>query len=149
MRSEENKNNGDLRKLKFDDVHKLSLDFISYLEQRKNANYRIPVKDEIAQKNMEIHFDPTTPPVIRRITELRNDDSEEMLRVLCDTENWVLTYLGETQDGSDVQYLRNLAKEYIGKARHFYRDQPVGYSRMVLTVLKIIQVSSNNTRFHI
>lgn len=143
VQRKETKKNCDLRKLAFNDVHKLSRDLTSYLEQRKNANYRIPVKDEVPKVNIEINFDPATPPIIHRITELPNENSDEMFRVLCDAENWVLTYLGETHDERDVRYLRDLATQYFEKARHFYRDEPVGYSRMVLTILKIIQVSNN------
>lgn len=143
LHTKETKQLSPLKRTKFDEdvVHKLSTGFTQYLEQRKNDNYRIPVKDEAPEIKMEEDFDPAKQPDIHRIQELRNDDSDETLRVLCDAENWVLTYLGETQVMEDVKYLRGLATKYFGKAHHFYRNEPVGYSRMVLTILKIIKVS--------
>lgn len=139
--SKETKKMSKLSKLKSNMDHKLSPDLMSYLESRKNANYRIPLKLKKVTEDVEIDFDPTTPPDIRKIAMLeRHGNDHEPLRMLCDAENWVLTYLGETEDASDVQYLRNLTNEYLPKARHFYRNEPVGYSRMILTILKIIQV---------
>lgn len=140
--SKENKKMSRLAKLRSDMDHKLSPELIGYLESRKNANYRIPLKVKKATEDEEIDFDPTTPPDIGKIAKLELDGNDhETLRLLCEAENWVLTYLDETQDTCDVQYLRDLTNEYLPKARHFYRDEPVGYSRMVLTILKIIQVS--------
>lgn len=82
-------------------------------------------------------FDPNAAPDIQKIKSL--DIENEWLQFLNDVENWVLSCLDESE--VQLEYLRSLATRYSDKAHHFYKNDPIGYSRMVLTMLKIIQVS--------
>lgn len=132
--------------LKFDEhiFHKLSLNFDNYLKRRNNAICRIVLKEEKCEQDVKIKFEfeifnAANVPDVQQMAKLSND--RETLRFLCDVENWVLIYLDDSQKKSDVKYLRDLATEYLAKALHFYKNDPVAYSTMVLTILKIIQVS--------
>lgn len=133
------------KRLKFTEhiEHELSQDFIKYLDQRKTSNYGPFVKMEKLEWDdglIEIAgFDSSAPPDFRQLATLNNDN--ETLRCLCDIENWVLQRLDETGRDTDPIFLSDLTTEYYNKARNFYQNDPIGCSRMVLTYLKIIQVS--------
>lgn len=137
------------KKLKFAEhiEHVLPLEFTNYLEQRMNLNYREVVKVEKSEPEEEMiaiaYFDPNAAPDYRQLKSLNNES--DTLRCLSDIENWVLRRRNEMS--RDVvcdeppTYLRDLATEYFAKAQNFYQKDPIGYSKMVLTILKIIQVS--------
>lgn len=66
----------------------------------------------------------------------------DTLQLLADFEHWILN-LGTYYHSSSS--MRQLAKEYMLKAQSFYQNDCIGYSRMVLVMLKIIQVSLKST----
>lgn len=133
------------KKLRFDEdvQQKLSNDFTEYMDQRKNTIYRELVKTEKDEPDEEMNeisaYDPLAAPDLLRLTALSNEN--DALRTFSHIENWVLEHLDRLAPNVSPVYLRDLAIEYLTKARDWYKDDPLGYSRMVLTVLQIIQVS--------
>lgn len=131
------------KKLKFVEhvQHELSTEFIMYLEQRKGSNNCGYVKMEKIEPDEEMieyaDYDPSVAPNIFQTL----DNEFDTLHHFSHVENWVLSYLDGMSRDVTPMYLRDLAIDYQGKARDFYRKDPTGYSRMVLTILKIIQVS--------
>lgn len=123
--------------------HELSTEFIVYMEQRKHSNNCGYVKKEKIEPDEEMieltDYDPSVVPIIFQLQTL--DNVFDTLHHFSHVENWVLRYLDEMSRDVTPIYLRDLAIEYQGKARDFYKKDPTGYSRMILTILKIIQVS--------
>lgn len=67
----------------------------------------------------------------------------DVLQLLADIEHWVLVILDERYRDCTADNLRQLATAYMSKAQAFYENDCVGYSKMVLVMLKLIQVNSN------
>lgn len=64
----------------------------------------------------------------------------DILQVLADFEQWILVALNENYRNYTASRLRALANAYMSKAHSFYQNDCFGYSKMVLVMLKIIQV---------
>lgn len=64
----------------------------------------------------------------------------DTLQLLSDVENWILATLDRNYPNLDAEYLYELTAAYKSKAQEFYRDDCFGYTKMVLAMLKIIQV---------
>lgn len=132
------------KRLKFDRhvIHRLSFDLINYLEQTENTNGRVQnesPKTNCHDESQEVIFNSTVKPDVREFAKIKNDD--ETLHLLNYVENWVLKHLDEPDTKPPkAKYFRELANKYLAKAQNFYRNDPLGYSKMVLTMLKIIQV---------
>lgn len=136
-----------------DTKHKLSPEFINYLNEREAKVVLKQEKIEFDEEcNETFEFDSKAPPDIHQLKELSNND--EIHRCLNDIEKWVLEQLDELSDNTSPIYLRDLAIEYRAKALDFYAPlrkdgkvycrktvNPIEYSKMVLTILKLIQVS--------
>lgn len=118
------------------------------MEQTGNANGRIQnesPKTNGHSESEEVIFNPTVKPDVREFTKFRNND--ETLQLLNYVENWVLKHLDERETKHPkAKYFRELANKYLAKAQNFYKNDPLGYSKMVLTMLKIIQVRSFRNR---
>lgn len=101
--------------------HNLSDNFKQYLEKRKNANNGCIEIDK-----MGIDQEP----------ESQSTSDNCMLQELIEAEEEIFQM--------DINYdpcaLRDKATSYITKAKTFYQNDPFGYSRMLLAILKIIQV---------
>lgn len=121
-------------------IHKLSPEFREYLKQLRNVNGSKYVDSATTTADScEMVFIPQDKPCLKQFTDL--SDPHKMLQILNYVENWVLTHLSGTNTQlPSSNYLRKLAIKYLGKAQHFYDRDPLGYSRMVLTMLKIIKV---------
>lgn len=121
-------------------IHKISPEFKEYLDQLKNVNGPMYVDSATTTaKSAEMVFNPQAKPRLKEFNDL--SDPDKTLQFLNYVENWVLTHLSETDTQlSSSYYFRELAIKYLGKAQHFYDCDPLGYSRMVLTMLKIIKV---------
>lgn len=141
------------KKLRFNEdiQQKMSNDFTEYMDQRKNTIYRELVKTEKIEADKEINensvYDPLAAPDLHRLTVLNNENNA--LRIFSHIENWVLEHLDRLARNVSPVYLRDLGIEYLTKARDWYKDDPLGYSRMVLTVLQIIRVSGVAGHQHI
>lgn len=137
-----------LKGLKFDEhiVHEVS-NLERYLAARKTVH---PPKSEKVEENCEEgepeNFNPNTAPDVEKFKQLNTDN--ERLRFLNDIENWVLSCLDRSLSPGST-YFRSLATQYFAIAIQIYKQDPIGYSRMVLTMLKIIQVSSQFVQFHV
>lgn len=120
-------------------IHNLS-DFEKYLKDRTTFRLVNGKKTKEVDRGDVPIFNPETKPDIDEMENLST--ANEQLRYLNHVENWVQSCLrtGKGQDAT-VLYLRTLAIQYINKAVLFYKNDPVGYSRMVVTMLIIIQVS--------
>lgn len=128
--------------LKFDEHidHNLS-ELTKYLDEIKS--FHVQKSEKIEEDNIvqeHVFFDPSIAPDIGTMKSLTTDN--ELMRFLNDVEDWVLSRLDETRMAPNLEYLRALAKRYSATAHNFYKNDPIGYSRMVLTMLKIIQVSN-------
>lgn len=140
------------RRMRFDAdvVHKLSPEFIEYLEQMRNANYHTQMGNARAARNSGDHaasFNSEMQPEIEEFSRPNND--HDMLELLNYVENWALNHLNRNDNPvPKAKYLRELFANYLGKALNFYRNDPLGYSKMVLTSLKIIQVRYSHTHDH-
>lgn len=84
-------------------------------------------------------FNSNEPPEINLFNKLRGNT--EIGLVLNDFENWVLYKMNLSEAAIEYQsrLLRSLSRKYASKARKYYASDPLGFSRMMLTHLKIIQ----------
>lgn len=73
----------------------------------------------------------------------------DVLQLLADFEHWILIGLDENYRNLDDNYLRQLATAYMSKALPFYQNDCFGYSKMVLVMLKIIQVCQIDEKVNI
>lgn len=75
------------------------------------------------------------------ISQLNQDSGEiDVSQILVDFEHWILVTSVENYRNFSANQLRQLATAYMTKARAFYTGDCFGYSKMVLAILKIIQV---------
>lgn len=132
-----------LAELKFEEhtTHKSLSELKMYLDKRScSFQPKLEKIEENEEKGAEMHeiFNPKIAPNVTIFKSLDSDN--DCLRFLYDVENWVLEQMDANTMQLDPKYLRKLATPYMQKAHHFYKNDPIGYSRMVLTTLKIIQV---------
>lgn len=149
-----------------DIIHKIPkiLQYIDFRKQKngsKYVNHEAPSmyaniraeyfsfwSDEILSKSA------TESPQMRKITRhpWQNVDRPEVhkiqevygefdtLQLLADVENWILATLDKNYPNLDAEYLYELTAAYKSKAQEFYQSDCFGYSKMVLAMLKMIQV---------
>lgn len=130
-----------LNRLAFDQhiVHDLS-DFMKYLEDRKVCNEPKAEKTQTEEAlRVDVVFDPENAPNFELMTN--PGTVKERLRWLNDVENWVLQHMERTGKPLDLSYLHSVFMKYSAESTVLYKDDPLGHSRMVLTMLKIIKVS--------
>lgn len=77
-------------------------------------------------------------PEVQKIQNIHGE--VDTLQLLADVENWILATLDKNYPNLCADYLGELSTAYLSKAQEFYRDDCFGYSKMVLSMLKIIQV---------
>lgn len=116
-----------------DKVHRMEK-LSKCIASRKADKSKLPIENSETDKTIYRHYGEEMPSV----DLLQKSLSEiERLQYLIDVENWILGSLNETHD---VKNVRRLAKTYFDNANCFYAADPIGYSRMVLAMLKVIQV---------
>lgn len=121
---------------------------LKYTKLRKSDTVSEAVPDSTKVRKILRHHDKTLPD-IDKIHGLSYGASEiDVLLFLADIEHWILDVLDESISELDAHYLRRLATTYMSKAQTFYKNDCFGYSRMVLTMLKIIQVILTNHTFY-
>lgn len=77
-------------------------------------------------------------PEVNRLNQVSGEI--DVLQLLTDFEQWILVALDENYRNYTASSLRALATAYMSKAHSFYKNDCFGYSKMVLVMLKIIQV---------
>lgn len=77
-------------------------------------------------------------PEVNRLNQISGEI--DVSQLLADFEHWILVALDENYRNYTASSLRALATAYMSKARSFYQNDCFGYSKMVLAMLKIIQV---------
>lgn len=75
------------------------------------------------------------PPALNQFDKLKSPIDIGIF--LCDFENWIL-YTVYDINGCRPETLRSLSFSYERIATKHYKDDPLGFSRMVLTLLKIL-----------
>lgn len=75
-------------------------------------------------------------PDIQAIKSMTGEVNTNLL--LSDIEIWIIRKLDVSRAGNESEAIRALAIAYQEKASQFYNDDPIGASRMMLVILKII-----------
>lgn len=123
-----------------DIIHQMpkTLEYIGLRKAKREPN---SVDDSPKLRQIIRHqwFDKGLPDV-NKLKRLSYAGDTEVLLLLGDIEHWVLEVLDQNYPELQAPYLRELATAYMSKAQTFYENDGFGYSRMVLAMLKIIQV---------
>lgn len=113
-----------------------------YLIERQNEkNHDAKESEEPDKRTIHRHYGTEMPEselLLKSLTEV------ERMQIIIDVENWIYNHLNESHD---VRKIRSLAKTYFSIAKDFYVEDPIGYSRMVLAMLKVIQVFVSCAKF--
>lgn len=115
---------------------------LKYTESRKTETVSNAVNDSPKARKIIRHqwLDETLPSVDNMYRLSYGASEIDVFLFLGDIEHWILDVLDENYPELGADYLRTLATEYMSKAQTFYKNDCFGYSRMVLTMLKLIQV---------
>lgn len=112
-----------------------------YVTARQRREVEKQIQDFLEEENWFRHdVNSTALPDVKIFDELEGQVAIGLF--LCDFENWILYKLNV--DLAVEQYkpesLRQLSTKYEQKAIEYYQQDPIGYSRMVLTQLKIVKI---------
>lgn len=115
---------------------------LKYTESRKTETVSNAVNDSPKARKIIRHqwLDETLPSVDNMYRLSYGASEIDVFLFLGDIEHWILDVLDENYPELGADYLRTLATEYMSKAQTFYKNDCFGYSRMLLTMLKLIQV---------
>lgn len=120
---------------------------LEYTTQRKAEIVSNAVSETNKTRGMTRHqwHDKSLPDLdqMRRFEYNYHDEGNSgvnKLLFLADVEHWVLDTLHKGCPNLDATYLHQLGTKYMGEAQKIYKNDCIGYSRMVLVMLKIIQV---------
>ena len=108
------------------------------IEKFKSNSYDITQQIENSQENIFMHN--IARNLNCKIPNLKYLELfEKSLTTYYDIESWVRykLNLNNVENLSSSKYLLDLLSEYIEKGLEFYKNDPYGYSRLVLTSLKI------------
>lgn len=112
---------------------------LRYIEMRNGVSASEAVDNKPNPKKIFRHFwENTELPDVDLLSQVSGE--MEVLQLLADIEHWILVHLDAHYCNVPVNSLRQLATKYMTKATVFYKDDCFGYSKMVLAMLKIIQV---------
>lgn len=125
------------------DFLKISVDDIQHdhlklaIEKFKSNSYDIIQQIENSQENIFMHNFSRN---FCKIPDLKYLELfEKSLTTYYDIESWVRykLNLSNVENLGSSKYLLDLLSEYVEKGSEFYKNDPYGYSRLVLTSLKI------------
>lgn len=121
---------------------------MKFIKFRSSETTTEPVVNYRKPRQIIRHYcDNTTFPDVNLLRKVY--DELDVLQLLVDVENWVLEKSDENYHNFSVTSLRALATEYMSKADKFYKDDCFGCSKMVLVLLKIIQVCISSHKIKI
>lgn len=118
------------------DVHQKVPTLRKYLETRQVPPVFNPNEEKLKVKVFVRHpIGSEVAPDINLFAKLKNPVDVGIF--LCDFENWIMYVLVDIHSCTP-ETLRSLSFGYGQLAAKHYRDDPLGFSRMVLTQLKIV-----------
>lgn len=126
----------DLKIKKF--VHLEMKTVSEYIEKRLENEYQRPANDNEPKHDRIVRHRKSNQefPGIRQLKDTSGED--ELSILLIDIEQWVHANLNYGSESA--ANIRELATTYGDKAKAFYTGDPIGGSRMILCLLKIIRV---------
>ncbi|XP_031623226.1 uncharacterized protein LOC116340729 [Contarinia nasturtii] len=113
----------------------------AYLAARQTRDTINQKRDFLTQENwIRYDFNSTTPPNTNLFDQLEGQIATGLF--LCDFENWLLYKLdGDVAERQITpENLRSFSTKYEEKAVAYYKDDPIGYSRMLLTQLTMVMI---------
>lgn len=120
---------------------------LQYTALRKAENVSDAVSETKKTRRINRHqWHDKSLPDLNKMREFgyyyheNGDSGVNKLLFLADVEHWVLDALDKSCSELDAKYLHQLGTKYMGEAQKIYENDCIGYSRMVLVMLKIIQV---------
>lgn len=120
--------------------HKIAK-LLAYIEKRNAKSLSDRVDNYPKPRHVIRHAwqNMTVPDVnlLKKVT-----DEVDVLQLLADFEHWVLVAFDENYSKFGASQLRQFASAYMAKANSFYKNDCFGYSKLVLVMLKIIQVNA-------
>ncbi|XP_031636747.1 uncharacterized protein LOC116349465 [Contarinia nasturtii] len=111
-----------------------------YLKDRSMGFMQNGHNDTINVKTYKRYYTDQGDPIERLKYEKRTIDEVENNLFISDFENYVLYKINVNQSNLQPNTLRASCKAYIEYSETFYKNDPLGYSKMILVSLKIIAI---------
>lgn len=116
---------------------------LAYIEKRNEKSASESVDNSPNAKHIPRHaWENMAFPDVNQLSQVSGEI--DVLQLLADFEHWTLVALEENYRKYTASSIRTLATMYMTKAQSFYQNDCFGYSKMVLVMLKIIQVHMPN-----
>lgn len=134
----------EMQRLPFEqDVNHQIPKLLAYIEKRNAESASESVDNNPYAKHITRHaWENMTFPDVNKLSQVSGEI--DVLQLLADFEHWILVALEENYRKYTATKIRTLATAYMSKALSFYQNDCFGYSKMVLVMLKIIQVHMPN-----
>lgn len=112
---------------------------LAYIEKRNAKTASGSVDNHPNAKHITRHaWENMAFPDVNKLSRVSAEI--DVLLLLADFDHWILVALEKNYRNHTTSSIRTLATRYMSKAQPFYQNDCFGYSKMVLAMLKIIQV---------